>query len=274
MGSWGRSGWKLKVEEMEKIWYAWVWWRFPKTERSKRAWVVSTNGRWDLEWEVAAGYLCGLLCEVLRTVVKISVIRSEAGKEDRWGRRVWVGTVCHARVMARAALAETTANQRRNSTDGNFHGLRAWLMPLFFCCPMIINIKRLNCLEWDSELRYVTFIVYEYSQKILNLLLQLIKVKSEGNIFKNRNHHWLFSLNYLTGKIGLRKISKLNLFSCLKDLLPNFYDKSYLKFFLYWIMKYFIYSEKVRTWDKRHPNTDHPDLTDVNILLNLLQILF
>lgn len=132
MGSWGRSGWKLKVEEMEKIWYAWVWWRFPKTERSKRAWVVSTNGRWDLEWEVAAGYLCGLLCEVLRTVVKISVIRSEAGKEDRWGRRVWVGTVCHARVMARAALAETTANQRRNSTDGNFHGLRAWLMPLFF----------------------------------------------------------------------------------------------------------------------------------------------
>lgn len=53
---------------------------------------------------------------------------------------------------------------------------------LHFGCPIIIKTQRLNYLEWDSEFRYMTFIVMSIPRKMLNLLLQLIKVKSGGNI--------------------------------------------------------------------------------------------
>lgn len=112
-----------------------------------------------------------------------------------------------------------------------------------FGCPIIIKIKCFKYLEWDSEFRHMTFIVYEYSRKMLNLLLQLIKVKSSGNIFKNRNHHWLIPLNYLTEKIGLRRISKFNLFSYLEDICQNSMSKSYFKIFLYfelWNISYIL----------------------------------
>ena len=121
-----------------------------------------------------------------------------------------------------------------------------------FGCPIIIKIKCFNYLEWDSEFRYMTFIVYEYSGKMLNLLLQLIKVKSSGNIFKNRNHHWLIHLNYLTEKISLRRISKFNLFSCLEDLCQNSMSKNYSKFFLYfelWNISYILKRSELRITD-------------------------
>lgn len=143
-------------------------------------------------------------------------------------------------------------------------------MPVFGC-PVIIKLELLNQLEWDSEFRYGTFVVMSIPRKCLTYFYNLSNWNQGGITEKQKSS--LIHLNYLTGKIGLRKISKFILLSCLKDPCQNSMMRATYNF-LFWIMKHFMHFEKFRIWDNRHPNTDHPDLTDANILLNLFQILF